>query len=65
LTADLRRAGDALSPTAPFEIAPRHAGALRLLAPPPAQTLSVIPDRRLTGGLVVRASRISGPTRLP
>jgi len=60
LTADLPRAGDALAPTAPS----RHARALRLLAPPAAQTLSVIPDRRLTGGLVVRASRISGPTRL-
>jgi len=65
LTADLPRGGDALSQTAPFEIVPRHARALRLLTPPAAQTLSVIPDRRLTGGLVVRASRISGPTRLP
>jgi len=65
LTADLPRAGDALAPTALFEIMQRHAKALRLLAPPAAQTLGVIPARRLTGGLVVRASRISGPTRLP
>ncbi|HET7063865.1 MAG TPA: hypothetical protein VFI49_06270 [Rudaea sp.] len=63
MTADTRRGGDALSLTAPFEIVPRHAKALRNLAPPAAQILTVIPQRRLTGGLVVRASRISGPSR--
>jgi hypothetical protein len=63
LTADTPRGRDALSLTAPFEIVPRHAKALRILAPPAPQTLTVIPDRRLTGGLVVRASRISGPSR--
>jgi hypothetical protein len=63
LTADARRASAALSLTAPFEIVPRHVKALRILAPPAPQTLTAIPDRRLTGGLIVRASRISGPSR--
>jgi len=62
LTADTPRARAALALTASYEIVPRHVKALRILAPPP-QTQTVIPDRRLTGGLVVRASRISGLPR--
>jgi hypothetical protein len=63
LTANTPRARDALALTAPFEIVPRHVRALRILAPPAPQTVTVNPHRRLTGGLVIRASRISGPLR--
>jgi hypothetical protein len=63
LTADTPRTGDALSLTAPFGIVPRHVKALRHLIPPAPHTLTLIPDRRLTGGLIVRASRISAPSR--
>jgi len=49
--------------TAPFEIVSRHVRARRIPAPPLAQTLTNIPHRRLTGGLVVRSSGISGPSR--
>jgi hypothetical protein len=60
--ADTPQARDALALTAPFENVPRQLKALRDPASPP-QTLTVIPERRATGGLVVRASRISGPPR--
>jgi hypothetical protein len=63
MTANTPRTRDALALTAPFEIVPRHVRALRILAPPTAQTLTVIPHRRVTGGPVIRASRISGPSR--
>jgi len=63
LTADTPHARGAL--TAPFEIVPRHRKTLRLVAPPALQIQTVVPDRRLTGGLIIRASRISGPPRLP
>jgi len=65
LTADTPHARGALALTAPFEIVPRHRKALCIPAPPPLQIQTVVPDRRLTGGLIVRASRISGPPRLP
>jgi hypothetical protein len=63
LTADTPRALDALSLAAPIEIVPRHVRATRIVTPPAPQTLTLIPDRRVTRGLVIRASRISGPSR--
>jgi hypothetical protein len=64
LTADTPRARETLALTAPFEIVPRHLKLLRIVAPQAPQIQTIVPDRRLTGGLIVRASRISGPPRL-
>jgi hypothetical protein len=54
------RAPDALSPAAPYEVVPRHIRAAKIATPPTPQTEMLIPDRRLTGGLVIRASRMAG-----
>jgi hypothetical protein len=63
LTADTPRAFEALSLAASFDGVPRLLKATRVVTPPAPRILILIPDRRLTRGLVVRASRISAPSR--